>query len=122
MKIQRIYEAGGNPHMNAKILAKKIAKKFFYGDDQFDRIVVQKDELDKYFKFYICYTQLWKEGFKAIEDFNKYMGFGEPILEANNFTYDDIPKIYEQFHLFDTDISTYLEQFELEENAKKYNL
>jgi hypothetical protein len=30
MKIQRIYEAGGNPHMNANILAKKLAKKFFY--------------------------------------------------------------------------------------------
>ena len=48
------------------------------------------------------------------------MGFGEPILEANNFTYDDIPKIYEQFHLFDTDISTYLEQFELEQNSIKH--
>jgi hypothetical protein len=93
-----------------------------HGDDQFDRILVQKDDTEDYFRFFICFTQLWKEGYEAIEKFNKDMNFGEPILEAYNFTYDDIPKIYQRFHLFDTDISKFLEQLELEENANKYNL
>jgi len=125
MKIQKFekdIDKNLTSEAKAKFLAKKISKKFFSELDEFDRIVVNYDNPD--YLFYICFNVFFSETIEQIKKFNEFFGFRKNgwSLQAGNFTYDDIPKIYESFHLPEDCIDKYLDKFKLEEDAEKYNL
>lgn len=126
MKHVKIYEEKEyNIHFLSKVVANKLTKKFFAELDEFDRIVIQEDvNVKNVFVFSICFSQIHKETIKALEKFWEFTGNNKNVwsLQADNFTYDDVPKMYDIIHLNEKLIIELLEKLKLDENREKYNM
>jgi len=119
MKIKKLYE---NNKDLAKEFKKLVIQKFFIGLDEFDDIVIKYDVSVDVFKFKICFSSIFKETVESIEKFEIFMGYSGWMFETEIVDDSSYSRIYYLFHLDDYTINMYMEKFQLEKDANKYNL
>lgn len=122
MKIQKFNEDVNTSKSNAKLLSKKLGDKFFNEAEGFDRIFSDYDDDENIFEFYVCFDEMYDTSIEQLVKFNEYMGYGSWSLSTTIFTYDSDPKIYDSFRLKDEHINGILNDLDVEEKSKKFNL
>jgi hypothetical protein len=122
MKIQKFNEDAKSSKVNADLLAKKLSDKFFSEAEGFDRIFADYDDDENMYSYYICFDEVYDTTIEQLEKFNKHMGYSGWSLFSAIFTYDRDPKIYDTFRLNDEVINGILNEFDVEEKSKKFNL
>ena len=126
MKHLKLYENNNENLNTAKRLAKLIGEHFFSEVEEFDRVVVEEDNSlnEIRYIFRICFAELYKETIEQIEKFNVFFGYkndGWNFL-VDNFTFDDVPKIYVEFYIPMTIVDEWLNELGILEKSKKFNL
>lgn len=122
MKIQKFNEDVNTSKSNANLLSKKLGDKFFSEAEGFDRIFSDYDDDENIFEFYVCFDEMYDTSIEQLVKFNEYMGYGSWSLSTTIFTYDSDPKIYDSFRLKDEHINAILNDLDVEEKSKKFNL
>lgn len=123
MKYLKVYENNEN-EIKDKKLSKLISKYFFSNLEEFDRILIEKDDQDDQYMFNICFDEIFKETIEQVEKFHEFFDYEKTSwsFATDNFTYDSNPKIFTWIYLHDNLIYKYLNKFDMLNQSNKYNL
>ena len=121
MKIRKYNENNKSLAVRVELLSEKFSK-IFEDLDDFEKIIIDDYEDNRYFTFTICFNRIVIDIMSKVEKFYLFIGLSKDdwIFQADNF--NDEPMIFICITYSEEGIDACLEKFEIEENINKYNL